>query len=317
MVVAAAVLLAGAGTGAAEPERVSIKKLTLRIFVNPDASAGFIYDAAIENGRDAPRLARLLVRTPHGGFELRHVVAALDGQPLSDVRLPLYGDPGVELWLGRHALPPGGRGALHVELTMADMVTSFPGRSDRARIEIAPPWFDGQSAEDATDLLLAVHALPSARAGDLAAEPDDAERGIFAERPGLTWLRPACRLADRNLAFAATFPERGMTRVVQVTLAERFAAWFSRSLVARLAAGALFFTLYALVWHRLVGGRLIAAFSVVAATLAVFFLMHPPGHLLAFIPLLTAAAWAFFRRRPAAAPSPTPATTPATDAPAE
>jgi hypothetical protein len=301
----AAASAAGPGRPAAagQDTSFSVLRLSLHVFVNTDASVGMIYDITLRNDQSSRPVHMIRLRTPHRGFALRNVVAALDGQPARDIRLPLYGDPGVEIWLGKRAIRPGGKGTLHIELTLADVVLEDVASAERATIEVVAPSFDEQPLDDETKLLVSIHALPGTRVNELIASPADAETGMFAERASLTWRRSDYRLTEKE-PFRATFPRRGMSRIVKVTWIGLMADWFGRSPIIRLLAGVLFFTLYGLTWQATVGGRHIAVFCVLAATLATLFLMSPAGHLLAFVPLAGLATWSRLRRRRAALRAP-------------
>lgn len=72
------------------------------------------------------------------------------------------------------------------------------------------------------------------------------------------------------------------------------------SILLRIAIGALFFILYALVFYRLGRGQGKLLAAAIAAGLLALFAYVPAAQLIAFMPLLAFAAWAEWRRRQAA-----------------
>src|SRR5262245_21849048 len=110
------VVLCGSASSARAQQAYSVPKISVRAFVQSDASVGLLYDITLQNGRAAP-LGVIRIETPRR-VDRERIAASLDGDGIADIRLPLRGEPCFEVWLGKSAIPPGKHARLRLEFTV-------------------------------------------------------------------------------------------------------------------------------------------------------------------------------------------------------
>jgi hypothetical protein len=271
----------------------SVSKLTLRAFVNADASVGLVCDATIHNRRGAPALTVVRVPTPSQEFRLGEIRAALDGAAITDIRLPLDSDTGFEVWLGRQAISAGARGRLHVEYTLANEVRAAGDAA--ARLHVVPPRFAGQ-ADGATNVTVTAVLPPDTPVSQVRPNFEhESQAVVFMGRPAITWRRPEDR--GRDDPFEVEFPRRGMTRVATrsmlgaATVALAATPWLRALLAATTVA------IFGLVFFRTTKGKHVIVFLVMGGTLGALSLRSPAAQLLLLPALLCLAAGIEWRLR--------------------
>jgi hypothetical protein len=295
LLIAVSVVSAAQPSPAAEEPGIRATRVISRAFVNPDASLGITGDFVLQVPRAAPPVALLRFSLPHGRFHLRQVRASLNGAELKDIRLPLDGQPGFEVWLGGQPMAAGRRAALHVEYTLLDEVTAEQERDNSASIRWSPPSIDGLSMAGA-DVSMTLVLLPGSADGEVDRQPSaGAHFGELIGRPAVIWHWPR-GLPPEVTSVGASFPRRGMSR-----LAER--GWWSVAAGgletrpwARAILAAMTVALFGAAYFGFTRGRHVAAFLVVGATLGALVLRSPHIQLL-LLPVLVAAAGAVLWRR--------------------
>ena len=288
----AAVCWLALGLPAAAQQAVRVPQLTLRAFVNRDASLGLIYDARITNGGDAP--VSILRFDTSGDVALPSITASLDGALLEDFRQPRYSRPGFEVLFGRRALPPGKQGHLRLEFTIEQGVYT-DDRPGHARLELLPNALAGQAVDDTTDLTVVAHLPPGVRPKEVVLNSDSAAFGTFDGRTTVTWHILAAQLPGMR-PLVVSFPAAEMTGLARRSALASAAQWLERSLPLRICAGLGSLLLFGFAFLRCTGGRHVAAALVLGAMLTGLFLKSPAGQLLAIPALILLSAAVEVRR---------------------
>lgn len=281
----------------------SVPSLKMQVFVQPDASAKIVYDITFANRPGAHAIDVVDIGTPHAGYRLSNVAASIDNTPLRDIRKSEYVDPGFEVHLAGKTIPSGGQGTLHVEFTMPDMAYQDTTNDKNASLRITPTWFDGRFVRGSTQIDVAIHLLPGV-------EPEQAlyqmrpfsAKAVFGEdkHTVVAWQWPNERLTGPHMV-GVSFPKRGMTRVVHISMWGLLVKWFEESPQARLWAGGLFLIGFGVLFFRFSGGTGISVFVVICLVLGFLFVVKPAAHLIAFVPLFGLIVWNewyLLRRKP-------------------
>lgn len=261
LVLEQSVLAAGAA------EQYTVERFALRVVVNPDASVGLAYDFTLLLHYDAATLSELFFPLPNANFELKQIRAAINQQPLTDLRQDRHGEPGFWLRLGPRALKRGDRGTLHIELTLADMVAADPRQPGGALFEMEPPALAGMSPQEVGDVAVALHALPGIKPDELRASGGrQVKTGEFDGRATIAWRWPQGKLAQIG-ALRASFPSRGLSRLAPRSPLGGPIRWLERTWWARIVIGAALVAVFWFSYFRCTQGRGMAAFLVLTGVL--------------------------------------------------
>ncbi len=278
----------------------SVPKMDMQVAVQPDASARIVYDITFQNSPRGHVIDVVDIGVPHRDYRLQNVRASSGAAPIRDIRASEFVDPGFEVHLGRHSIPPGGAGSLHVEFTMPDMAWQDTTRKDYASFRITPTWFGERYVQGTTQLRVAVH-LPK------GIEPDEVlhqgkafdQKVKTEEGVSVVWQWPATRLTREHMV-AVSFPKKVMNRVVEMSALDLFLKWFSESTTARWIAGSVFFAMFGFAFFRFTGGTGVSVFVVLSALLIWLFVRSPGWHLV-LLPVMAGLValneWMFARRK--------------------
>jgi hypothetical protein len=270
----------------------AVPELKMQVYVQPDGSALIVYDITFDNKGRAIDIVD--IGTPHGRYDISNMKASIGGAELSVIRPSEFVKPGVEIPLGDHSIASGERGTLHVELTMPKMVCQDTTRRDYASLQITPTWFDGQFVSGSSDIWIAIHMLPGIEPDEMLYQ-DTAftEKVIYEGHAAAIWRWEKSR-ATRPYLVGVSFPQRGMTRVVRMSIFDLAIKWFQDNPAikgftsnpeTRAWAGLVFLGLFGFLFFRFTGGTGITLFMLLSAGLIWLFIFNPVAHLLAFVPL--------------------------------
>jgi hypothetical protein len=276
----------------AQSYRFSVPELKMQVYVQPDGSARIVYDITFENEGRAIDIVD--IGTPHAGYDIGNMNASIDGVALSVIRPSEFVKPGVEIPLGGNSIASGERGTLHVEFTMPDMVYQDTTRRDYASLQITPTWFDREFVTGSSDVWIAIHMLPGIEPDEILYQ-DTAynEKVIYEGHAAVVWRWEKGR-ATGPYRVGVSFPQRGMSSVVRMSIIDLAVKWFqdnpairgfTRNPQARLWAGIAFLGLFGFLFFRFTGGTGITLFAILSAGLIWLFVVSPVVHLMAFVPL--------------------------------
>ncbi len=232
-------LLPAAHPAHAQSYSFAIPQMDMNVFVQPDASVLIAYDITFENQPGAHAIDIVDIGTPTTKYDLSSITAKMDGTPIdtSSAQASTYIDTGFELPLGAHSIPPGGRGTLHVEFRQRDMVYQDTTRGDYASLRITPTWFDSAATLDTSNVRVAVHALPGVTPDELLYQDENnpfTGKALFNERAVAYWEFNDVRATVPHMV-EISFPQRGMNRVVKMSIFELFMRWYNGSIGAFLS----------------------------------------------------------------------------------
>lgn len=306
LLVAMALVFGAPRSVPAQEYRFRVPEMTMLVVVNSDASVRIAYDITFENAPGAHPIDIVDIGTPDARYDLGNVRATIDGALLRDVRPSSYIAPGFEVHLAPMAIPPGGRGTLHVEFTMPDRVYQDTTRSDLASLRMTPTWWGDPYVLGTTDLRIAFQLPRGVKPDEVLHQGVNFTLKALSDEGTLVgWRFPDARMNDSHAGrgayrVAASFPKRDLSRVVVKTKLDMLLEWFAASAPARWTLGAVVLALLGFAFFRFTGGTGFSVFAVVAIAAVVVFAVSPGLHLLS-LPLVVALAalgeWARARRR--------------------
>ncbi|NLX97693.1 MAG: hypothetical protein GXY83_16110 [Rhodopirellula sp.] len=278
----------------------SVPKMDMQVEIQPDASARIVYDITFQNSPRGHVIDVVDIGAPTADYQLRNVRASSGPDRLGDIRVSEFVDPGFEVRMDRHSIPPGGAGSLRVEFTTARMVWQDTTREDYASFRITPTWFGERYVLGTTQLRVAVHLPKGVNPEEVLYQGQAFDQKVKAEEGvSVVWQWPATRLTEPHLV-AVSFPKRAMDRVVEMSALDLLVKWFSESTTARWIAAAVFFAMFGFAFFRFTGGTGVSVFVVLSALLAWLFVRSPGWHL-SLLPmmagLLAFNEWLFARRK--------------------
>ncbi len=276
----------------AQGYRFQVQQMDLEVFLQPDASARLDYKIVFQNAPDGRPIDIVDIGLPHAGYSIATMQAFLDGNPLGGIQRSTYIDVGVEVPLGRYAIPPGQSGTLTFRCTMPNMVYEDLTDANYASFQIKPTWFDPSLQIGTTDLRIGIHLPEGVQADevryqnerlryhDLALVGDEAAPRVLA-----FWHFPATRLSESNPRVAVSFPRRVMTRVVSMSRWELLVNWFAGSSTAQWVSGTLLVLLFLVTYLRFSHGTGLVLALIGTVLLVFIFVNSPRLHLLLWLPM--------------------------------
>ncbi|MCI0396389.1 MAG: hypothetical protein L0332_28040 [Chloroflexi bacterium] len=283
-----AILLALAGpAAAAQTYYFSVPELRMQVFVQPDASARIVYDITFLNQGTSIDIVDIGV--PHDNYDIGNMSASINGVALDDIRVSEFVDPGVEVHLLAQAIGPGAQGTLHVEFTMPDMVYQDTTRNDYASLQITPTWFDSQFVNGTSDVWVLMHMLPGIQPDEVLFQDEPfTDKVFFEDHIVVAWRWPEGSATGPNLV-GASFPQRGLTRVVKQSILDLAIKWLEDNPGTRFFLGAITVVLLAFAFLRFSGGTGFTLL-VIAAFLLVWLLANSVGSVLLALPAMALLA---------------------------
>ncbi len=295
---AAMVWLAGATSVAAQDYRFRVLELDLQVYVQPDASARLEYKIVFQNQGGAHAIDIVDIGLPHRAYSVSNMSASIDGVGLSTIRKSEYVDIGVEVHLGSHQIPSGGKGTFRFTATMPDMVYQDTTDKTRASLQMIPTWFDPQLQVGSTHLRIAVHFPPSVTPEQVTYHQEQTryhEKALYGEGDAkhvvAVWDWAHHALSSANPKVGVSFPKAAVDRVVTMSSWALLVKWFSEHRELQIVSGALLGVLFLVTFFRFSHGTGWALGLLILGGL-VFMMYHSPGlHLLAWLPMIGLCVW--------------------------
>jgi hypothetical protein len=278
-----ALLLAGGTTSAAQTYSFFVPELRMQVFVQPDASVTVVYDITFANSPAGRTIDIVDIGMPHDGYNLSNMSASMDGESLTDIRVSEVVNPGVEIHLYGRSIPPGRQATLHFEFNIPDMVYQDTTNAELASLQITPTWFDSNFVSGTSRIWIVIHMLPEVQPDEvLYQDVPFSDKVIFEEHTVAVWQWENGSATGPYLV-GVSFPQRGMTRVIEQSVLDLAIKWLEDKPQIRLILGALTFILFAFAFFRFSGGTGLTVFVIVGAVLA-FLLYSSPGWQLLALP---------------------------------
>jgi hypothetical protein len=202
----------------------SVPMLLMQVSIRPDGSTDIVYDVTFENYGSPIDIVD--IGTPNNKYSIPAMEASLDGQPLSDIRRSEYIDVGVEVHLDRHAIASGERGTLRLAFSVPDMVYADTTNKENASLQITPTWFESNLVRGTGTIEIRVATLPGIEMDEVLYQDEpftdkyeDAQGRIVA-----VW-RYENVAPTRAYRVGVSFPQHGMTQVIEQTTWDLFVRW--------------------------------------------------------------------------------------------
>jgi hypothetical protein len=201
----------------------AVPELLMQVYVQPDSSVRIVYDITFENYGSPIDIVD--IGTPHGDYAISNMSASIDGVPLTNIRRSEYVNPGVEVHLDGNAIPRGGRGALHFEMTMPEMIFTDTTNEENASLQITPTWFDDDLVRGTGTIEIRVTMLEGVQLDEvLYQDVPFTDKGTQNGRVVAVW-----RFEDvaptQSYRVGVSFPQRGLTNITRVTTWDLFMLW--------------------------------------------------------------------------------------------
>lgn len=231
-----------------------VPELRMQVFVQPDASAQIVYDITFSNNSFGQTIDIVDIGTPHGNYDIGNMSASVDGVAVTDIRVSEFVTPGVEVHLSGQSIAPGQTGTLHFEFTMPNMVYQDTTNDEFASLQITPTWFDGQFVTGSSDVWVLVHMLPEVLPDEvLFQDVPFTDKVIFEEHVVAVWRWPDGQATGPN-PVGVSFPQRGMTRVIEQSLLDIAVKWLEDNPTVRFLMGTVVVLLVSFAFFRFSGG---------------------------------------------------------------
>lgn len=270
---------------AAQTYRFSVPELNMQVYVQPDASALIVYDITFENASFASPIDIVDIGTPHDDYDIGNMSASVNGIAARTIRPSEFVDPGVEVHLGGQSIRPGETGTLHFEMTIPDLVYQDTTRDDYASLQITPTWFGEEFVSGSTNVQIAIHMLPEVQPEELLWQDEPyTSVAVFEEHTVAVWQMPNSHATGPHLV-GVSFPQRGMTRVVEQTILDLAVKWLEDNPNVHFILGAIAVAILGFIFFRFSGGTGVTVFVILAGIL-VFLLISSTPSLFCALPAL-------------------------------
>ena len=269
---------------AAQSYSFSVPELRMQVFVQPDASARIVYDITFTNNSFSQPIDIVDIGTPHDDYDIGNMSASIDEVELTDIRPSTYIDTGVEVHLFGESISYNETKTLHFEFTMPDMVYQDTTNDANASLQITPTWFDGGSVSGQSNVWVLVHMLPEVLPDEvLFQDVPFTDMVLFEEHVVAVWRWPEGQATGPNLV-GVSFPQRGMTRVIEQSLLDLAVKWLEDNEGTRFILGAIVVVLISFAFFRFSGGTGFTVWVILAGA-AVLLLSNSVGSVLWALPL--------------------------------
>jgi hypothetical protein len=276
---AALLLLLIVPAASAQSYLFRVPEMRMQVYIQPDASAQIVYDITFENLGQPIDIVD--VGLPHGGYDLNRMNASISGVQLPDIRVSEYIDTGVEIHLYDQTIPAGQTATLHFEAMMPDMVYQDTTQDGYASMQITPTWFDKQSLTGTGTIWVLVHMLPEVQPDEvLYQDVPFSDKVIYQEHTVAVWQWENVQPTG-PLLVGVSFPQRGMTHVIQQSLLDLTTKWLEDNPSVRWALVGASVLLLAIAFFRFSGGTGFSLFFILAGGMVALLIVQPLSVLLA------------------------------------
>jgi len=292
------------GPVAAQSYSFDVPDLKMQVYVQPDASVKIVYDITFAN--HGSTIDVVDIGMPHSNYDISTMRASINGVNLRDIRKSEYVNPGVEVHLGSQGIRRGAQGTLHFEFTMPDLVFQDTTKKDYASLQITPTWFDSDFVLGTSNIQIAIYMLEGIRPDEmLYQDVPFTNRVLYQGRAVAVWQWPQGK-ATKAYRVGVSFPKRGMTRVIKMSLIQLTNKWLRDNPGTHFIIGSVVAILFAFLFFRFSGGTGISVFVILIAGLVFLFIAAPFFTLLAplvLVPLIIVNEGSLKKKRHAYLPA--------------
>ncbi len=193
----------------------SLDKEVVNVFWNADGTLALDYQLTFSNQPGAHAIDYVDMGMPNGDFDLNSANAYANGVPVSVSQSDYQGSgSGFAVVMGSQAIPPGGRGTVHVFVgRITNMLYNDDQDTNYASAVFAPTYFGSQYVVGSTDLTVTFHLPPGVKPDEPrwhsapAGFPSDPQTGFDSDgRVTYTWNNPNAN-GHSSYKFGASFPK--------------------------------------------------------------------------------------------------------------
>jgi len=217
--------------------KVTSETVTVTVTTNGTATIDYTY--TFSNNAGAHPIDYVDVGMPaNSAYSLSNITADVDGKAITDIQNSQYVS-GVALGLGGNAIPAGGSGTVHCQVTDVTHIL-YPGTAKEsepyASFQFSPNWFDAKYASGATNVTVTI-ILPDQNGNETRFYPPHNWPGAAGPQAGFTqqnlvFYRWQATNANTftQYTFGASFPARLVpaTAIVQPPSFD-FGAWIGQN----------------------------------------------------------------------------------------
>ncbi|HNT77680.1 MAG TPA: hypothetical protein PKH77_21920 [Anaerolineae bacterium] len=253
-------LLTSNHLAAAQSYRFAVPELNMQVYVQPDASVKIVYDITFENYGSTIDVVD--IGLPHKDYRISTMKASINGVNLGQIYKSEYIDIGVEVHLGSQSIPRGGRGTLHFECTMPNLVYQDTTRKEYASLQITPTWFDANSVQGTGKIQIAIYMLEGISPDDMLYQKEPfTNKAMYQGRAAALWQWTDKKATSAHLV-GVSFPKQGMQQVMRMSLFELANKWLIENPVMLFFLGMGGVLLFGFLFFRFTGGTGISLFVI-------------------------------------------------------
>jgi hypothetical protein len=210
------ILLLFPGQALAQDYYFNLEREVVHVIWNEDGTLTLDYTFVFANSPSGHAIEFVDVGLPNSQFNTSDITADVDGNPITFISTSEYmgSGSGVALGLEEFAIPPGGRGTVHVTIPgIQEVLHPDTEGDDYASAVFSPTWFGSEYVYGATDLTVTFHlppgvepeeprwhSSPSGFPSSPTTSLDDQGRVTY------TWRNPEAS-ASTQYKFGASFPK--------------------------------------------------------------------------------------------------------------
>lgn len=266
------------GPVVAQSYSFAVPDLKMQVYVQPDASVKIVYDITFNNYGSPIDIVDIGV--PHSNYSISTMSASINGVNLRDIRKSEYVNPGVEVHLGSQAIARGSQGTLHFEFAMPDLVFQDTTNKELASLQITPTWFDSDLVRGTSYIQIAIHMLEGIQPDEvLYQDVPFTDKALYQGRAVAVWQLQGT--ATKAYRVGVSFPQRGMTRVIKLTLIQLANKWLEDNPTTRLILAAVAMIMFAVLFFRFSGGTGMSVFAILGGGLLILLFISPLSALIA------------------------------------
>ncbi len=264
---------------AAQSYSFAVPDLKMQVYVQPDASVKIVYDITFNNYGSPIDIVD--IGMPHSNYNISTMSAWMNGVKLSTIRKSEYVHPGVEVHLDSQAIPGGAIGTLHFEFSMPDLVFQDTTNKELASLQITPTWFDSDFVRGTSNIQIAIFMLEGIHPDEmLYQDVPFSNKAYYQGRSAGVW-QWSQGMATQAYRVGISFPQRGMTRVVKMSLIQLTNKWLEDNPTTRFILGAAVMILFAVLFFRFSGGTGLSVFAILGGGLLILLFISPISALIA------------------------------------
>ncbi|MBN1877847.1 MAG: hypothetical protein JXA33_26740 [Anaerolineae bacterium] len=267
----------------AQSYNFGVPDLKMQVYVQPDASAKIVYDITFDNRGQTIDIVD--IGMPHAKYDIDTMRASINGVNLTGIYPSEYVKPGVEIHLEEQSIQYGTQGTLHFEFTMPDMVYQDTTNKENASLQITPTWFDSEFVRGSGNIWIAIHMLEGIQPDEVLYQKTPfTDKALYQGNVAAIW-RWENVTATKAYLVGVSFPQRGMERVIKMSLIDLVNKFMEDNPGVRFILGAIAVIGFAFLFFRFSGGTGFTVFVILTAGMVFLFLLSPILHLL-FLPFL-------------------------------